>query len=51
MTPFKNLSCSLSILHENKREMNKGISKGEKNSSFASFYTIGFLMILWGKVT
>ena len=46
MTPFKNLSFSLSILHENKKEMNKGISKAEKNSSFA-----GFLMILWGKVT
>ena len=51
MIPFKNLSFSLSILHENKKEMNKGVSKAEKNSSFTSFYTIGFLMISWGKVT
>ena len=32
-------------------EVNKGISKKEKNNYFVYFYTIGFLIISWEKVS
>ena len=30
MLPYKNLLCSMSLLHENKNEVDKGTSKAEK---------------------
>ena len=34
MILYKNLSCSLSLLHENKNEVDKGISKAEKTAAY-----------------
>ena len=52
MSLYKKRSCPLPLLHENKNKVNMGIIKAKKNkqnSSFEFFYTIGFLMISWGK--
>ena len=37
MLPYKNLSCSLSLLHENKDDVDKGTSEAEKTAALHVF--------------
>ena len=37
MLPYKNLSCSLSVLHENKNEVDRETCKAEKTETLHLF--------------